>query len=373
MFERKDLVALEKFNTGENYVLSLFLNVSPQERKRGGYLSKFKNLVKSLPEEKISLVKEDIDKIERFLQGERESFKKFLVLYSCIKKDLWVRYDLNMEELKEEIIIDKTPYTSPLFDLLDNYQKYGLLLVDKRNARVFLVFLGDIEEYAVVISDDVPGKHKKGGWFALAEKRYERHIEYHVKMHLKEVIDKFDDFLKEKEIRRIIIAGPDEAISELMLILPQEIKQKIIGRTYIEKHASKEEVLQKVNPIIDSYEKMKESMTLSELITRSRKNNNAVLGIDDVLKYLRDKRVLKLVVPRDYAIEGKVCSSCGFATKQDVDCCKECGGCVMKVQNLIEKATELAIQNSALIEFIKDEKEKKQLIEEGGIGAFLRY
>lgn len=372
MFERKDLEAFEKFRADEHFVVSLFLNVSPQERKRGTYLSKFKNLIKNLSEEKLSLVKEDIEKIEKFLQTERESFKKSLVLYSCVKKEFWQRYDLNIE-IKDELIIDKTPYTNPLFDLLDNYQKYGILLVDKRSARVFLVFLGDIEEYGMVEHDHVPGKHKKGGWFALAEKRYERHIEHHVKMHLKDVVDKFGDFLKDREIRRLIVAGPDEAIYELMKILPERIKQKIVGRTFIEKYASAEEVLDKVIPIINDYEQMKESKTLSELITRSRKNDNAVLGIDDVIKYLRERRVMKLIIPKDYKIDGKVCASCGFATQQNVDCCMECGDCVMKAYNLIEKATEMSLQNGALIEVVKDEKERKQLIENGGIGAFLRF
>lgn len=372
MFERKDLEQLEKFNFSDAYVVSLFLNVSPQERKKQAYLSKFKNLVKTLPEDIQDACKEDINKIEAFLQSERESFKKSVVIYSCSPKNLWVRYDLNVE-LKEDMIVDRSPYTTPLFDLLDNYQKYGVLLVDKRTARVFLVFLGEIEEYGIVEHEDVPGKHKKGGWFALAEKRYERHIDYHVKMHLKDVIEKFDSFLKDKNIRRLIIAGPDEAISELMNILDEEIKQKIVGITNIEKHASKEEVLEKILPIIEGYEHSKEEETVSELITRSLKNDNAVMGIDDVLKYLRDKRVMKLIIAKDYRVEGFICKNCGFATTQNVECCMECESCVMKSYNLLEKATEMAIEQAALVEVVKEEKNRRKLLEYGGIGAFLRF
>lgn len=372
MFERKDVEELEKAYFEDAYVVSLFLNVSPSERRKQAYLSKFKNLVKALPEDKQNACKEDIEKIEAFLQSERESFKKSLVIYSCVPKNLWVRYDLNVE-LKDDLVIDRTPYTSPLFDLLDNYQKYGVLLVDKRTARVFLVFLGDIEEYGIIQHEDVPGKHKKGGWFALAEKRYERHIDYHVKMHLKDVLERFGEFLKDREIRRLIIAGPDEAISELLDMIPENIKQKIVGRVNIEKYASKEEVLEKVIPLIEEYEKSKERETVSQLITQTLKNDNAVTGVDDVLKYLRDKRVMKLVIAKDYKVEGMVCQNCGFATTQQVDCCMECGGCVMKVENLIEKATEMGLKQSAIVEVVKDEKDRQRLIEYGGIGAFLRF
>lgn len=371
MFDRKDLKELEKFQVEDECVVSLFLNVSPQQRKKQAYLSKFKNMVKNITKAE-NQCKEDIEKIENFLQSERESFKNSLVIYSCLKKGLWRRFDLNVE-IKDDLIIDKTPYTNPLFDLLDNYQKYGVLLVDKRTARVFLIFLGDIEEYAMVHHEDVPGKHKKGGWFALAEKRYERHIEYHVKMHLKDVIDKFDSFLNDKEIRRLIIAGPDEAVSELMKILPENIKQKIIAKANIEKYAKKEEVLEKLMPLIDAYEKLKEKETVSSLITKSMKNDNAVVGIDDVLKYLREKRVMKLVVAKDYNIDGYVCSQCGFATTQKVDCCMECGGCIVHSKNLVERATEMALEQASLIEVVKDEKDRAKLIEYGGIGALLRF
>jgi peptide chain release factor subunit 1 len=51
----------------------------------------------------------------------------------------------------------------------------------------------------------------------------------------------------------------------------------------------------------------------------------------------------------------------------------ECGGCVMKNDNLVEKATEMAIEQSALVEVVKDEKDRQRLLEYGGIGAFLRF
>jgi peptide chain release factor subunit 1 len=225
----------------------------------------------------------------------------------------------------------------------------------------------------MVEHEDVPGKHKKGGWFALAEKRYERHIDYHVKNHLKDVIERFGDFLKDKNIRRLILAGPNEAISELMNVLTNEIKQKIVGRLNIEKYASKEEVLQKVLPIIEEYEKSKEKETVSDLITKALKNESAVTGIDDTLKYLRERRVMKLVIAKDYAVEGFICENCGFATTQYIECCMECGNCVIKTDNLIEKATEMAIQQSALVEVVRDEKDRQRLLQYGGIGAFLRF
>ncbi len=42
-----------------------------------------------------------------------------------------------------------------------------------------------------------------------------------------------------------------------MKILPESIKQKIVGRTFIEKYASSDEILMKVMPIIEDYEKSK--------------------------------------------------------------------------------------------------------------------
>jgi len=57
--------------------------------------------------------------------------------------------------------------------------------------------------------------HKKGGWFSLSEKSFERHIDYHVSMHLKDVVKQLDSFLSGEYVGRLLIGGSEEAVTKV--------------------------------------------------------------------------------------------------------------------------------------------------------------
>jgi peptide chain release factor subunit 1 len=272
--------------------------------------------------------------------------------------------------VKNELIVDKTPHTKPLMDILDNYQRYAVLLVGKESARIFIVHLGEIVEYGEVHTPDIPGKHKKGGWFALSQNHYERHIDYHVGLHLKDVIEKFDSFISREYIGRLIIGGSDEAVSMTKGMLHKTVFDKIIGTVRVEMFAKPDEILNKVEPIVSDYEKEKETETVKNLIAKAMKNENAVLGLDNVLNALQEQKVMKLVFVKDFRMSGYSCASCGFLTAQKTGSCPYCRGDVETVDYMIDLAGEKAVQQGALIEVVS---ESKELLEAGGIGAFLRF
>ena len=84
-----------------------------------------------------------------------------------------------------------------------------------RNLRLFLVHLGEIEEYGEVHTPDVPGNIKEGDGFLLSGHRFERHIDYHVSLHIKDVIKKLETFLAAERIERIITGGSDDAVAKV--------------------------------------------------------------------------------------------------------------------------------------------------------------
>jgi peptide chain release factor subunit 1 len=225
-------------------------------------------------------------------------------------------------------------------------------------------------EYGEVHTPDVPGKHKKGGWFALSQNHYERHIDYHVGMHLKEVAGKLDSFLTGEYIGRLILGGSDEAVSMVRGMLPKTIIDKVIGTVKIEMVAKVPEVLAKVEPIVSEYEKNKEKETVDALITGAMKNKNAVVGLEDVLHALHQQKVMKLVFLKELKASGYSCNSCGFLTAQKVDNCPYCKGRTEMVDYVLDLAGEKAIGQGALVEILTDDKKLK---EAGGIGALLRF
>lgn len=373
MLDRNELKEISSFTGKDGYFVSLYLNVDPLYNKKGDYMTHFKNMIKNgiekIDKAVYKRIKEDLEKIENYVLTNKRMFRKGLCLISSTENDFWKEYHINVP-LKNDLIIDRTPFVKPLMDILDNYQRYALLLVDKESARIFIIHLGEIVEYGEVKSPDVPGKHKKGGWFALSQNHYERHIDYHVGLHLKDVIERFGSFLSGEYIGRVIIGGSDEAVSRVREMLPKEILDRVISNVRIEMFARPDEILKKVQPIVYEYERKKEEETVQNLINRTLKNENAVTGLDNVLQALQEQKVMKLVVLKDFNSPGFSCNYCGYLSSQQINPCPYCGGEMKAERFIVDLACEKAIQQGALVEVVT---ENKGLAEYGSIGAFLRY
>ena len=373
MLNREELREIAKMRGDGAYFVSFYLNVNPMTNVKDNYVIHVKSMVKQTSEKMDKAVLKkigcDLEKIESYILSNKRVLKKGLALLSSQEKKFWKEIHLAVP-VKNEIIVDTTPYIKPLLDILDNYQRYAILLVGKESARLFLMHLGEIEEYAEVHSEDVPGKHKKGGWYALLEKSYERHTDYHVGLHLKDVVKQLDSFLSGEYVGRLIIGGTEEAVSKVRTMLPQAVADKIIDTFQAEMFANSKEILEKVEPILKAFGKKEEAGTLDSLLTMSMKNENAVLGIENVLNALQEGRILKLVLLKDYKQSGLSCSKCGNMTVQNISSCPYCKGEMEKVNYIVDSIAQKAVEQGAFVEVVS---ENKKFLEAGSIGAFLRF
>src|SRR4030043_1170851 len=373
MLSHEELREIAKMRAEDAFFVSLYLNVNPITSVKNDYVIHVKNMLKQTAEglDKIVLkkVNGDLEKIEAYILANKRIFKKGLAILSSQGKNIWKEFHLSVP-IRNEVIVDKTPYIKPLLDILDNYQRYALLLVGRDSARLFLIHLGEIEEYTEVHSADVPGRHKKGGWFALSEKSYERHIDYHVALHLKDVLKQLDTFLSREYVGRLIIGGAEEAVTKVRAMLPQAVADKIIGTFQAEMFAKSKEILEKVEPILKEFEKKKEAETIDDLLTKTMKNENAVIGIENVLNALQEGRIMKLIFLKDYKQSGLICKNCGYLTIQHISKCPYCKGEIQGVNYIVDLAAQKAVEQGAFVE-VTDEN--KKLKESGSIGAFLRF
>ena len=373
MLNREELKEIAKMTSGDAYFVSLFLNTNPITNTKNNYAIHAKNMLKKtaerLDKSVTKRIQGDLKKINAYILANKRIFKKGLAILSSQEKEFWKEFHLSLP-IKNEIIIDNTPYIKPLLDILDNYQRYAILLVGKDSARLFVIHLGEIEEYTEVHTDDVPGRHKKGGWYALSEKSYERHINYHVGLHLKDVIKKLDMFLSREYVGRVLLGGSEEAVTKVRSMLPQKLQDKVIGTFQAEMFANSNEILKKAEPLLRDSERKKDEKTVNDLLTKAMKNEAAVIGIEDVLHASQEGRIMKLIFLKDFKKSGLTCENCGFLTVQSVSDCPYCKGKTKKVNYIVDLLAQKSVEQGALIEVLDDNKKLK---EAGKIGAFLRF
>ncbi|MBZ0157774.1 MAG: hypothetical protein K8I29_16380 [Alphaproteobacteria bacterium] len=375
MLDRAEVEEIASTEGKGHSFVSLYLNVDPLSNRGGDYAIHFKNMVKntvdSLDKALYKKIKEDIDRINHYVNASKGLFKKGLALLSSSPNNFWKVYHLGVP-VRNEMVVNSTPYVKPLLEVLDNYEGYAVLLVEKKEARIFVIHLGEIVEYGEVKSPEVPGRHRQVGWYGLGESRFENHINYHVKFHLKDVVEKLDYFLGREHIGRLILGGSDEAVSAIHSLFHKTVLDKVIDTVKLEMFATPDEVLRTTMQVISDYERKQEEETVEALITQSLKGKGAVIGLPDVISALQEQRVMKLVVLRDYKATGYTCGTCGFLSAEKVEPCPTCDGDekAKPIEHIVDLAGELAVQQGAVVEVVSD---SKRLAEAGGIGAFLRF
>jgi len=372
MLTIEELKEIAAINPNGEYYVSLYLNVDPVTNPGGEHLIRFKNMIKDL-DEKLEKdirkkVSKDIEELEWYFIGNQRRFKKALCLLSSKEAGFWREYNLNVP-VKNEVIVEKTPHIQPLLNIMDNYERCLALLISKDAARIFVVQMNEVLEYAEIHTPDIVGRHKKGGWFALEEDHYARHRDFHVSLHLNDVTWELAGFLARQKIGRILVGGPEETLAMAMAELPHEIREKIIGTFSAGMYESPAEILARLDPVLREYERKTEAEAIEELITRVNKNKQAVLGMSDVLLMLNEGRVQELFVDEGLRESGSFCPACN-ALSLEPGSCRYCGNELEQVNYFADLVMQKAAQMGGKIEVVPDNEELRK---SGGIGAFLRY
>lgn len=373
MLNREQIIGMTKIKGNSNYFVSCYLDVDPVVNVRGDYLIHIKNMLRDAAEnqekEVRKKVRPDMEKIDAYIFSRKRSFRKGLALFSSAEADFWQEVNLSVN-LKNEIYVEKTPFMKPLMDVMDRYPRYAVMLLGKESARLFVVHMGEVEEYRKIATDNVPGRHKKGGWFSLEQKSYERHTDYHVGLHLKDVIKQLESLVAAGDITRIVTGGPEEVVSRARTLFAKPLAEKVIGFFAETMSARINDILSKAQAVIDAHEEKDKADAVGQLLTMTMKKEPAVLGIDDVLSSLREGRVMRMLYLRDYKTSGFACTSCGFITVQQISACPYCKETVRKTDHLVDLAAQKAVEQGAAVEVVAASKD---LARSGNIGAFLRY
>ncbi|MDI6906823.1 MAG: Vms1/Ankzf1 family peptidyl-tRNA hydrolase [Thermoanaerobacterales bacterium] len=375
MLTREEVSELMSLPDREYYYCSLYLDVDPATNPRAEYVTRLKNLLRdAVPavedrEQRYALAY-DLERLANYVALARSDFKKGLAIIACGPLGVWREYHLAIP-VRDVLVIDQRPYLKPLFALLDDHQPYVIVLVDRRSARLFLVQLGEVVEYTEASRDDIPGKHKKGGWFALSQTRYARHIEYHVDRHLEGVADLLQTMLSSGYIGRIAIAGPVEAVSRFRSFLPAEAESKILTFFKEETVVDRGDLLTTTQSVMSEVERAMEDQFVEEITAAVAEGGRAVIGLDDVAFSAVQGRIRKLAVTSGYQSGGYRCQDCGqLFTTADGDC-PFCNGMMEEIPRLVDLVVQMAADQGALVEVVR--QGHPALARAGYIGAILRY
>jgi len=302
-------------------------------------------------------------------------------------------------DVRERIVVDRTPYASPLSSLIDQYERYGVILCDQKRARLFEVYLGVVDAWEEIESEHEPkrkipaggpartamrsvaaGGQGKGGYHGLEELRRRNHAEYVLHQHLADVADRAFRRFKLRPFDRLILGGPKELLPKLEEQLHSYLQERVVAREDVPVDLSREKARERVLEIEAKVEAEKEAGLLKSVGDRLGKSGLATTGLDQTLESLFFGKVHTLIVLDGDERPGRECPECHYLFARPEDQgektptlveCPICKRPTRRVPDIIDEAVELAILSGARVEHVA--YAKADLEELGGVAALLRF
>jgi len=370
MITRHELDFLSNYPASGSPVVSFYLSLDRREREEKTPFTELKNLLKAGQEEIARWPEVDhvplalyLTRIEEAAQEERGGKSRGLAIFAG--DNLWQVYRLPIAP-GNHIVVDRTPYVKPLIHLFRGHPRYCTVLVDKERARLFLIQMGEVQDYSMVL-DEVPKHHEQGGW---AQARLQRRHEDAVVHHLKRAAELTFEFFQREGFDSLLIGGTEELTSAFFERLHTYLQERVVGFLPIASTANGSDVLALTLKVMEEAEaRMDEELTdkLKEEVGQGRLG---VAGLAPTIRALNAHKVQDLLVEEGYEVAGGRCSDCGSLSIRSTGRCRYCHGTIGKVDNLVDEAVEKAFAQGARVHPISP---NQTLWDLGRIGALLRY
>jgi peptide subunit release factor 1 (eRF1) len=370
-----EMKALTAFHSDDYPVVSLFLDVRPEEREREKIRVKLKHLIdeaKHLPaasstKERRRIFQQESERLMTWFETEYDYTGRGLAIFTALEKGLWRSFRLPAP-VRDRLIIADRPYLRPLLTLVDEFERFLVVLVDKQTARLFIVYLGEIEEYTELMDELVP-RSREGG---LSAEKNQRHHDMHVLWHVKHAVEVTERLWMLEQCQWLLIGGTDEAVAELRDHLPKALRERLAGEVTVSVNDNHDVILARALEVEQAVERRIEAERVAALFDATFGTKQGVLGLDDTLEAIVEQRVWILVMEEDFRQPGFECPNCQYLVAILTAHCPLCDTRLEPQVDIVERAVERALDQKATIEVLRGEA-RQALAAHGHIGALLRY
>jgi peptide subunit release factor 1 (eRF1) len=372
ILNRKEFSALAALDCDSGPVVSLYIDLSPQNRHNNAWLIELKSLVRDVLAGREgtadeAVVRGEIDRMETWIRDRAPGLGRGAVLFSCPSRGLWKPVRLPIP-LPSRLRVGRRPYLRPLARVWDENARCAVVVLDKQRARLFVSQLGAVQEVADLF-EDTPGHHKQGGW---SQMRFQRQHEAHVLWHAGAVAEATELLLERFAARHLLVAGPSEVRHEFRSSLSPRAVERWAGEFTVDLDAGVTEVEAAITPLRRETEAGEEIGAIG-IVNDAVSGGRGVWGLVPTLAAVREKRVRLLVVHDRYRAPGSECRRCRLLLAEPQPACPACGGQLEPVEDLVDAILESTVIQEGELELVRSNEARKLLPPGEPIGAHLRF
>lgn len=370
MFTKQELQELAAF-TSESPVLSVYLNVDLTQLTTEQARLTLRNMTKSVADEALPA---DIKAVEDYVDLEYDWQAKGLAIFSA--DDFW-RIEPLAFPVSDSVHTGPQPYIKPLVDYFDAYDRYGVVLVDREGARLFLFNQGALQDATGMLGEEIKehthdaagrgGRSGRGSGLGRAS-TLDSYLDQVAIKNLREIVDLTQRFYQSGQCDRIILGGTKENRSQFMSMMPKNLQDKVIGDISIDMYATPAQVLDLTQELIQDSISERKAALVQATITAAHKEMGS-LGLDDTLQALQEQRIQTLVISEGFSAPGAVCDYCEYLSTSIEPECPICDGTMQPIEDIVDHLVHRALELGFEIAFVND----PDFEQAGSIGALWRF
>ena len=314
---------------------------------------------------------DDLDWIER--QGktlvERAAFEgaNGAVLFACGSANLRELFPLRVA-FDDTFVVDARPYVRPLAGILDDTPPSLVVFVDGASARLIALDATGVSD-ETVLQAEVPARHKTGGWAALAESRYQRHLLEHREQHFEAVAAAISAWTDRYDAHHVVLAAEPRAAAALRKHLPDAVAARIAGVVAGARHESVSVIAERAAGLLARVERQAGVRNVNEALAEAAEGGTAVAGVTATVGAVNRNAVRHLYVLTTFREPGAVCQDCGALQRGVHFTCPFCGRGT-RTTELGEALVERVLASGGDVTTLESHR---PLAGHGGIVARLRY
>jgi peptide chain release factor subunit 1 len=361
-------------------VTSCYLDVDGRRHPRhADYEAQLEHLVRDGREraagfgpEAARSVAADLDRIGAWVRGGFDRSRVGGLAFFACSDDGWFEVVESPLPVGNGIVVNHTPHVRPLESVLQAYEGFAVLLVDRQRARLFRFELGELIENIDLFEAALRSTSAAAGTGHPAQgsrgAAVERRTGEAAHRNLKQAAEVTFTALQQRPVDHLILGGPHEVVVEFEGLLHPWIRDRVVDRLAIPATAGADEVRQAALCVEAAVARRNEAALVDRL--RDAVGTGAgVAGLEATLAVLVERRVDLLLVSDGYETEGWRCRSCRYLGPLGRRC-PVCANEMDLVGDVVEEAVEEALANKCRVQMVRENADLDVL---GRIGALLRF
>ena len=354
MIRHRDVEQLQQVSQAPGKTLTVYLDLdqtNPANRKRQ-FQTRLRDLLKQLraahtDDAELAATCGEVEDIVKLIEPNGRT----LVLARHRKLGVTFRKVLRIA-LPTGVYWTSGAFLRPLLEALDEHERFGIVLVDQKRARLLTVFLGEIEEHKDLISQIPPRPESPSADKLRSQSKMERRHDQSVSSHVRFVAGEIGRLMEQLEVDRLIIGGSVGVASELARALPKRLRGRLVEVLPIPLTATDEDILARASEVQLRLERAEELEVVRELLKEVRKGGRAVAGLAATLEAINEGRVWKLVYFRGLRLDGGVCNACNMLFDPADERCPVCGKKIEVEPHMLDRMARAVLERGGHVEIV---------------------